>query len=400
MQVIDESNLLSEKKECANLRKRCDVLKKIQFPFNIQEKSTPANSFISTTQKKINELDSGTKNLSRELLYSIPCLLNVNIYPYRCPYCDTQIIKKQEIHFLLYRNNQAFTGMSYNVSYCKNCNIPVISQSELNSIKEIASKRHKSTPSVINIFNYPSKKGLIKDTLKEIRYPENDKKRTYSPLSLSKLDPGIESKLPYNKSTWGNSLPNLTHVTASKELLIYTKKCSCRKCEEKYKIPTTLSRTAEVYSIDGSLCKVNVQFCMGCGQYFMDSRSLISYSRLYKKFDFKYIISDDAKSNEPKVGGYFAESSILSRNGYNVKAKTSRTYRQDILACLMMYHITEKHEIIELLNQFIWFHEKTHPAACDRWMEDIEFVNNFNIDNQEYAGLLKMRQGGKLSRIR
>lgn len=400
LQVIDEKHLLSRGKGRGALKNRCDVLKRIKKPIDIQQTAASllhTNTSNTIPKNEINIFNAETqkaKDPTRELLHSIPGLSNSSLALYKCPFCGSQTNHKKTIHFLLYRNGQPFTGMSYQVSYCESCNLPIADQTQLKEIKDIAQKKHKSVPNILYVSDYTSKDILMNDALKEIRYLDTTPKQTYTPCNPN------DTRFPYNETTWGKKFPNLTHITESKELLIYGKKCSCRKCEEKYKTSTTVSRTAEVFSIDGKRCKVNVQFCMGCGQYFMDSRSLISYHGMYGKFDFKYIISNDVYPNNPQTGGLFAEDSVLSRHGYNVKAKTPRIYRQDILACLMTYHIAEKHEIIALLNQFIWFHEKTHPAACDRWMEDIEFVNHFNIDNQKNVGLLRIRQAGKLSHMR
>lgn len=202
---------------------------------------------------------------------------------------------------------------------------------------------------------------------------------------------------PNGKKTWSKEPQNLTEVTASKELLIFAQKCYCRKCAEKYEVNTIISRTAKVYTKNGELKDVNVQFCMGCGQYFMNSRSLFAYHKMYGALDFQFVLDSDVKP----VGCYwdtFAPDSVLSRNGYSVKEEVSRIQRQDILAGLLTYHIAEKYEILSLLNQFIRLHESTHFLACARWQEDIQFVNQYNIEQQESAGILTMKQKGRTCR--
>ena len=156
-----------------------------------------------------------------------------------------------------------------------------------------------------------------------------------------------------------------------------------------------MARTATVFTASGIPVKINVQFCMGCGQYFLSLRSFYAYKKMYGPLDFQFIL--DEVSPEVLDWDKFAADSVLSQNGYSVKAGVSAAQRQRVLAYLLDNHIAEKHEIIALLSQFIQLQKNRLPEACERWKEDLAFVNQYKIDEQEKAGFKKLVQGGRLT---
>lgn len=343
-----------------------------------QDSSDPPQKISQTNHSTYKE---NTRTFNATLYYSVPIISSQ-----MCPFCKSPLARKIPFLYYLYKNRLPSSGSKTTALYCVHCRIPYVRRIQISKASE------NGYPRLIYPIQYSSKKEFLDALHKQIKLlPIED-------TIFEDIAYDVYTALSYNKSTWSDKLPNLTEITASNELLIYAKKCSCSKCLEKYKAKTIVPRTAEVKSLSGKLCKVNVQFCMGCGQYFMESASLLSYYRTYGKLDFSYTLSDEIKPERPLWYEGFAEDSVLSRNGYSVKENIPKTVRQETLVYLMTYHIAEKYEILSLLNQFIELHEKTHPAACDRWMEDIEFVNNFDIDNQEYAGVLEMRQAGRITR--
>lgn len=189
---------------------------------------------------------------------------------------------------------------------------------------------------------------------------------------------------------------NLTTFSRNQSLLIYANKCTCRYCYNRNRIDTIIDKMAYVLTKDGREVAVNVQFCTGCDRYFMNYESFKSYQKMYGALDVEL----DFDSSVPDINEWeeFADDSVLSRHGYSVRAGVHRTTRQQALSRILNDGIATKHEIIKLLTQFIRRNKNRFPDACRRWEEDILFVNQYRIDEQDNAGLLKMKQGGKIRR--
>ena len=105
---------------------------------------------------------------------------------------------------------------------------------------------------------------------------------------------------------------------------------------------------------------------MGCGQYYMNLKSYYAYRKLYGDLMIQ-IQFDDAVSCEENTWQHFAQDSVLSRNGYSVRAGISQTSRQHILSNILEEGLATKHEVIALLTQFIQLQKNVLPEACSRW---------------------------------
>lgn len=224
---------------------------------------------------------------------------------------------------------------------------------------------------------------------------ENYKKKvhTISPLSYqnakammdgTKLTPQQEeaSKLPLPYEDMVNGVENISRE--SKVVQVYVNKCHCQKCENKYKRVTTVNRTAVVDTLDGSTANINVMFCKGCGQYFVSIVTLEQYKTIYGGILMECKVSHDFSPNQYSWFD-FAPDSILSRCGYTVKEGVSRDYRQAILRYILETGKATKYEIIEKINSFISFRDNQpkYEGACQRWREDIKFVNEYMIHKQK-----------------
>lgn len=198
-----------------------------------------------------------------------------------------------------------------------------------------------------------------------------------------------------NKNTEQNPL-NLTIASRHQALLIYANKCTCRYCYNRNRTDTVVDKMAYVTTKDGRDVAVNVQFCTWCERYFMNYESFKSYQKMYGTLDIEFEFDSSIPDTDELED--FAENSVLSRHGYSVKAGIHRTTRQQALSRILNDGIATKHEIIKLLTQFIKINKNRFPDACRRWEDDILFVNQYRIDEQDNAGLLKMKQGGKIRR--
>lgn len=202
------------------------------------------------------------------------------------------------------------------------------------------------------------------------------------------------SKMPLPYEEIGDSVENISRE--SKVVQVYANKCHCQKCENKYNRVTTVNRTAVVDTLDGSTADINVMFCKGCGQYFVSIVTLAQYRTIYGGLLMECKVSHDLVPSQ-YAWFDFASDSILSRCGYTVKEGVSREYRQAILRYILETGKATKYEIIEKINSFISFREnqKKYDGACQRWREDIKYVNEYMIHKQKKVYGLEFKTAKK-----
>lgn len=314
-------------------------------------------------------------------LYTVPLLRSGA--EYKCPYCGQVLQDGVIIKCVVYRNFIPHHCVSVKVSYCKHCSLPISTQYEMEQI------RKKTEPDLIKVVyanSFSTKEALLAVCHKKVKKLE--------PKQFPRID---EKALPYSKESWGKELPNLSTLSVSDSIFIYAKKCNCKKCQQRFGRDTISDRKATIQTKNGTSVNVNVQFCMGCGKYFMNLKSFYTYQKLYG--DLKISLHFDA--NMPyyidDIWTNFSRDSVLSRNGYNVKAGTSSEIRQRILCRILNEGFAAKHELISLLTQFIQLHQTTNPGACARWREDLLFVNQFEIDRQDDVGQKELLQGARIN---
>lgn len=228
---------------------------------------------------------------------------------------------------------------------------------------------------------------------------------TISPLSYqnanammeaTKMTPQQEdaSKLPLPFEDQAKGIENISRE--SKVVQVYAHKCHCQKCENKFKRTTTVNRTAVVDTLDGSTANINVMFCKGCGQYFVSIVTLEQYKSIYGGILMECKVSHDLSPAQYSWFD-FAPDSILSRCGYTVKEGVSRDYRQAILRYILETGKATKYEIIEKINSFISLREDQlkFEGACQRWREDIKYVNEYMIHRQKKVYGLEFKAAKK-----
>lgn len=202
-----------------------------------------------------------------------------------------------------------------------------------------------------------------------------------------------------NRQTWHSPLNLSLDLDRKKKIQLYSQKCHCSNCVGRYRNNPIIECTAKVSTKSGQTVPVTVQYCTGCGAFFMNYATYKSYDKKYGglKFCCQVDAGDLFKMNKDSS---FADDSFLSRNGYSVDAKTPRSQRQATLARILDSGIASKYEIMEKISEFISLRKNNpHMAdAIDRWEEDIAFVADYKIKKQADAGTREFEQKGKITK--
>lgn len=332
---------------------------------------------------KVN-IEQGSKVLSHQsvvptlpsetqLFRQIP-VLNTN--EVRCPYCKRDFSGMDSIRYQFEDNGKICTRFAYARS-CKQCNLAILDATQYGEIKRQIKDGNIIT---LNPATFKTAAQLMEAAEKQ---PEHRKiSNNIEPLPFEK-----EIHRPVNLSEHG------------KKITIFAQKCHCTKCFKKYDRHTILSRTAKVLSTSGQMVDVNVMFCAGCGHYYMGYESFKQYKKMYGRLLFECELSSELQNGRPSFLD-FAPDSLLSRWGYNVKKDMPKEHRQAILQFLLETKRISKFEAVEMIKGFISLKERQprFHDACERWREDILFINNYRIKGQDVVYGLTFKQGGKISR--
>lgn len=301
----------------------------------------------------------------------------------RCPFCKRNLAETTTtVDVVAYIGNKPHHGVKFEANYCRRCGVPVAYYKDIDIIAK------KISPYKIHII--PADKFMSPYMALHACYVlpsdiiEGKVHKTHKTKNKFRFDP----------DTWSDEPLNLSKRCET--LFIYSAKCTCQKCYNKFHQDTIKNRKAMVLTCSGKTVTINTQFCIACGQFFMNIESLRGYEKVYGKLDVSLEFDDDILDDKDEVD--FADDSILSRHGYSVRAGIPRTERQRVLSYILNDGIATKHEIIKLLTQFIKINRHRFPDACRRWEEDILFVNQYRIDEQDNGGLLQMKQDGKIRR--
>lgn len=291
-----------------------------------------------------------------------------------CPFCKKETDGFIPIRYAAYTTNGHVEQHTY-ARVCKSCKVIFLEDSQFQQIRRQAQGRHVYS---INVHDYPSADKMMEATKKEPK------------IELPAI---TQIKLPFSSDLTVKE--NLS--TESKTITIYPQTCHCHKCKVKFGVETITNRTAVVQTVSGEMVDVNVMFCQGCGSYFINIKSFEQYKKLYGGLLFECKLSSDFNKNQYSWFD-FAPDSILSRCGYTVKEGVSREYRQAILRYILENEKATKYEIIEHISGFINLRESLpqYRGACQRWREDIAFVNSYRIQYQKKVYGLGFAQGGKV----
>ena len=139
---------------------------------------------------------------------------------------------------------------------------------------------------------------------------------------------------------------------------------------------------------------LNVNYCKDCNLFFISKDEYDEYKKEYPGLiaNFKFVSLNEELGN---IFDNMEEFSVLALNGYNVrKDGPDHLTRCKILSRVMEKGIMSKSEIIQHINGLIdtrRMQSKMQSAVC-KWREDLDFVRNFEIDNQENYNINKVEK--------
>lgn len=301
--------------------------------------------------------ESQTQLKITDTLYQIPVLVDSDR---QCPFCKADLDPIVSVNYYAFDiTGQSFKKQIYlrGCSYCKS----VFANQEQAAF--IRRDNHLKTVHMLSPLKYPSAEAMMKAAKSS---PQQE---------MNSIAP-----LPYED--YLRNKENISRV--SNVVQIYANKCHCQRCENKYQRITTVNRTAVVDTIDGSTVDINVMFCKGCGQYFVNIITMEQYKTIYGGLLMECKTSKDFSPSQ-YAWFDFAPDSILSRCGYTVKEGVSAAHRHAILQYILETGKATKYEIIEKINSFISLrdNQQKYDGACTRWREDIKFVNEYKIHQQK-----------------
>lgn len=308
-----------------------------------------------------------------ELFKQIPILNSNDI---RCPYCKQSFSGMVNIKYQFDDGGQIHTRFTH-ARNCKQCSLVILDATQYNEIKR---QVKDGTVFTLNPASYKTASELMEATKMEA-VPQ----KSSSSIEL----------LPFEKEI--HRSVNLSEH--GKKIIVFAQKCHCARCYKKYSRHTIIPRTAKVLSASGQLVDINVMFCAGCGQYYIGYESFKQYKKMYGCLLFECVLSSELQNGKPSFLD-FAPDSLLSRWGYNVKKEMPKEHRQAILQFLLETKRITKFEAVEMIKGFIQLKDKQPRFydACERWREDILFINNYRIKGQDVVYGLTFKQGGKITR--
>lgn len=157
-----------------------------------------------------------------------------------------------------------------------------------------------------------------------------------------------------------------------------------------------------IVSVNGSLPTVNgervilnINYCLDCRKFFISLSEYEAYREKYPGLLAKFVFVTE-KGYDYNVQR--SEYSLLSLNGYSARENgLSEKERQEILAAIIDNGIMEKFQVIDHLSLLINTNgRKSHmEAAVIKWSADIDFVRNYNMENQ---ATYKLKEAQKYKR--
>lgn len=181
-----------------------------------------------------------------------------------------------------------------------------------------------------------------------------------------------------------NHVVRKERLARNSDIYVYLERCRCTSCYFQWGFDSIENVCGLVQTRSGPMktVEIDVQHCRQCGKYFVDMSSLKNYE---KKYGLLRISKHYITGNEEELGtrdSYtYKENTVLSRNGYSTQLLSYE--RRNILSNLIVSGKSSKAEIKDILTRFISQRGKRNPNACAAWESDLEFVNDFDIQNQD-----------------
>lgn len=345
-----------------------------QLAGKLQTKKKPQSK--PTTPKVPKESQPKPTTPPKQPVFTISHILNqipvLEANKPQCPFCGKVFDTVVGVKYHIIDTNGQMIKKYMNLQGCRHCKAVFADKQQISSVR---TENYNKKIYTISPLSYQDAKAMMDAT-----------NMTPQQEQASKL------QLPYDDMV--NGVENISRE--SKVVQVYANKCHCQKCENIYKRVTTVNRTAVVDTLDGTTANINVMFCKGCGQYFISIVTLEQYKTIYGGILMECKVSNDFSPNQYSWFD-FAPDSILSRCGYSVKEGVPKDYRQAILRYILETGKATKYEIIEKINSFISFRDNQpkFEGACQRWREDIRFVNEYMIHKQKKVYDLEFKAAKK-----
>lgn len=185
---------------------------------------------------------------------------------------------------------------------------------------------------------------------------------------------------PYRK----NHVVRKERLARYSDIYVYTERCRCTSCFAEFGFDSIENICGLVQTADDPrrIVEIDIQHCKHCGSYFIDQQSLIEYERRYGTLRIsKHHITGNEEYSNPRGQITYKENTILSRYGYSTSLYTSE--RRRILVHLLESGKSSKAEIKDILTRFISQRSERCPDAAVVWANDLEFVNDYGIENED-----------------
>jgi len=129
-----------------------------------------------------------------------------------------------------------------------------------------------------------------------------------------------------------------------------------------------------------SFAYINLHYCKNCNKYYILKKSLEQYEARYGNIFIRRRYTPGGSGGQSQHS--YEPDSILSEWGYKADGSLSSSQRQGILSFMMQDGIEDKSDIASLLSYFIETRSKRCPYAAELWKEDLEYVNEYRLDEQ------------------
>lgn len=208
----------------------------------------------------------------------------------------------------------------------------------------------------------------------------------------------FEKYCPYNhKKQWSkySRKVDFSDTTKLHKIYVYNVKSICPHCYGLYGFGEDVESVIADIPLEhnhNKIVPVNIQYCNRCKRYFTNKYSLEGYEERLGILLFYRIHEDYTRDGRRIKPSDFAETSILSDYGYTVRSgELSQTQRQRILRQILDDKAATKAYIINKLSEFINVRENRYDSdrftnAIRCWKQDIHFVNEYNVKNQNHIG--------------
>ena len=200
--------------------------------------------------------------------------------------------------------------------------------------------------------------------------------------TLLKYNFRVEERF-YNKNR-KNYVVRKERIARYCDIYVCSERCRCTKCFNTWGYGTLENICGKVETLYSPrrIIEIDLQYCRKCGEYFIDSESLAEYEREYGPLRItKHHITGNEEEGTFRESFTYKKDTVLSRNGYSARLSTSE--RQRILVNLILSGESSKAEIKDILTRFISQRGNRCPYAKPAWENDLKFVNEYNLENQD-----------------